>query len=439
MRPEADPHESGNRVAGGHDHNAPATPVSPAARWWLTAALTPLLVATGVGLVLLWPNTHHFRTPPQFQTQTGQPVTYVHATVISLLEQSCGSTSTSGTSNHIAGGPSAGHSRCLTGHFHLTSGPDRGDAVVPLSTGAGEPVLPVGDRVTLARASDERGRPAYYFEDFTRGLPLAALAATFAILALAVGRRRGLRALLGLGVAFAALVGFALPALLSGQDPLLVALTTGAAVITTVLYLGHGLSARTTVAVLGTLGGLALVAGIGALAVGRAHLTGLSSDELTAVQSSAPHLHATGILLAGLVIGSLGVLNDVTVTQASAVWELHHSNPALGRRRLSAAAMRIGRDHIASTIYTLLLAYAGAALPVLLLFAQSDQPLGVILGGDLVGSDIVRALTGAIGLLLAVPITTGLATAVVTHTFEPGPAGTATGVRPVNAATDHQR
>ncbi|MDT7537188.1 MAG: hypothetical protein QOI82_773 [Actinomycetota bacterium] len=390
----------------GHAHDGPATPVTRTARSWLAVALAPFVLATAVGLVVLWPSSHHFAVPPQFQTQGGKAVAYVHATTTSLKPTPCAG----------SGGES-----CLTAHFRLTSGSVRGDAAVLLTPGAGEPVVHVGDRVVLARASDEQGRPAYYFEDFARGLPLGALAVVFALLAVVVGRRRGFAALLGLGVAFAVLVEFVLPALLSGRDPVLVALTAGSAVMIVVLYLGHGLSARTTVAVLGTLGGLALVAGIGALAVGRTHLTGLSSDDLTAVQASAPRLHATGILIAGLVIGSLGVLNDVTVTQASAVWELHHANPDLGRRRLYGAAMRIGRDHIASTIYTLILAYAGAALPVLLLFTQSEQPLGDVLGGDLVGSDIVRSLTGAIGLLLAVPLTTALAMLVVTHTVEERP------------------
>jgi len=395
--------------APAHSHDGPASPVTRRARFWLAAALAPFLLATAAGLIALWPPTHHYPTPQQFLTQTGKPVAYVHATVSSLAAAPCGADGGGGQS-------------CLIGHFRLTSGPERRDAAVLLTRGAGEPTLHSGDRVILARASDEKGQPAYYFADFSRGLPLGALAVVFALLAVVIGGRRGLGALVGLGVAFAVLVEFALPALLSGRDPVLVAMTSGAAVMVVVLYLGHGLSARTTVAVLGTLGGLGLVAGIGAIAVGRTHLTGLSSDDLTAVQAAAPRLHATGILIAGLVIGSLGVLNDVTVTQASAVWELHHANPALDRRRLYAAAMRIGRDHIASTIYTLILAYAGAALPVLLLFTQSNAPLGVVLGGDLVGSDIVRSLTGARGLLLAVPLTTGVAVLVSTHTVWPAQA-----------------
>jgi uncharacterized membrane protein len=387
--------------------------VTQRARLWLALLLAPFVLATAVGGVALWPTTHHFKTPPEFQTAAGAPVTYPHATVTSLVATGCQGTASSGPADH-----------CVVGHFLLTSGGQRDrDAAVLLTPGPGEPVLHVGDHVVLARTADEHGLPAYYFEDFARGSPLIALTIVFAVLAVLIGRRRGFTALLGLGVVYAVLVEFLLPALLSGRSPVLVALTAGAAVMIAVLYLGHGISARTTVAVLGTLCGLALVGGIGLLAVSGTHLTGLSSDDLTAVQSSAPHVDVTGILLAGLVIGSLGVLNDVTVTQASAVWELHHANPAMGPARLYRSAMTIGRDHIASTIYTLLLAYAGAALPVLLLFTLSSQPLGVLVNSDLAASDIVRSLCGAIGLLLAVPLTTaiGVMTAMQTRTDSPVP------------------
>lgn len=326
------------------------------------------------------------------------PVHYVHATASSIVAAPCG--------------PDQQGDQCRVAHFTLTAG---GDAAVLLTPGPGQPDLHVGDRVSLARTRDQANRTVYYFDDFERGVPLLALAGVFAVLAVVIGRRRGLAAIAGLGVAYAVVVEFLLPALLSGRSPLPVALVASAGVMIVVLYLGHGISARTTAAVLGTLCGILLVGGLGAVAVGGTHLTGLSSDDLTAVQSARHHIDVTGILLAGLVVGSLGVLNDVTVTQASSVWELHDANPRLSRARLYAAAMRIGRDHIASTIYTLLLAYAGVALPVLLLFTLASEPLSVVLNGDLVASDIVRSLVGGIGLLLAVPITTGIAVLARTH------------------------
>lgn len=382
-----------------HSHGGPASPVSRRVRVVLGCCLAPLLVATIVGVVLLWPAHRHFATPPQFQTAAGHPVAYVDGVAASVAPAPCGPGS--------AGAASA----CLDTTFALGAG---GSAHVLLATGAGEPVVHPGDRVTLAKTADETGHTQYYFDDFRRGRPLALLAVVFAVLAVAIGRARGAAALVGLGVAFAALVEFVIPALLSGSNPLAVALVAGSGVMTVVLYIGHGFSARTTVAVLGTLTGLGLVGLIGSVAVRGAALTGLSSDEFTAVQSTNGHLNVAGLLIAGLVIGSLGVLNDVTVTQASAVWELHDANPALSRTRLYTSAMRIGRDHIASTIYTLLLAYAGAALPVLLLLTLSNQPVGVAINGDLIASDIVRSLVGGIGLLLAVPLTTAAAVAART-------------------------
>lgn len=387
----------------GHGHGGPAAPVGRRVRAVLAVCLAPFLIATAVGAVVLWPAHHHFKAPAAFRTAGGQPVAYVAATASSVRPALCGPDGT-------------GSAACREVTFVLSSG---GTVKVPLAAGAGEPNVHAGDQVTLARTADEKGRVQYYFDDFRRGRPLILLAACFAVLAVVVGRTRGAAAMVGLGVAYAALVGFVLPALLSGSSPLLVALVAGSAVMTVVLYLSHGLSARTTVAVLGTLTGLVLVGAIGAVAVGGASLTGLSSDELTAVQATTGHLDVSGLLLAGLIIGSLGVLNDVTVTQASAVWELHDANPSLHRRHLYAAAMRIGRDHIASTIYTLLLAYAGAGLPVLLLLTLADEPFGVAVNGDLIASDIVRSLVGGIGLLLAVPITTAAAVAARTYHEQP--------------------
>jgi uncharacterized membrane protein len=179
------------------------------------------------------------------------------------------------------------------------------------------------------------------------------------------------------------------------------------------VYVAHGVSARTTTALLGTLGSLALTALLAAVFVSATHLTGLASEETTSLQSAVGDVSLSGLVLAGIVIGSLGVLNDVTVTQASAVWEVHAANPSQSRRRLYSSGMRVGRDHIASTVYTLVLAYAGASLPLLILFSVAGQNLTNVLTGDLVGVEIVRTLVGSIGLVAAVPLTTALAAIVV--------------------------
>jgi uncharacterized membrane protein len=222
-------------------------------------------------------------------------------------------------------------------------------------------------------------------------------------------------------VAYGVLVWFVVPALLAGRPPLAVGLVGGSAILFAVLYLAHGPSARTSTALLGTLISLALAGGLAAVFTASTHLTGLSSDVVVALQTAAPQVSFPGLVLCGVVIGALGVLNDVTVTQASAVWELHAADPLASARRLFASAMRIGRDHIASSVYTLVLAYAGSALPLLLLVDLSRQPAGMVLTGDEVATELLRALIGATALVASVPITTALAAHLVTRR-QTGPA-----------------
>ena len=152
-----------------------------------------------------------------------------------------------------------------------------------------------------------------------------------------------------------------------------------------------------------------MTAGIAALAVRLAHLTGLSSDENSLLQSLTTQLNPRDLLTCGIILAGLGVLNDVTITQTSAVWELREAAPDLSAGRLFGTAMRIGRDHIASTIYTIVFAYAGAALPVLLLIELYQQPLASVLTSNDIAEELVRTLASAIGLVLAVPLTTALA------------------------------
>lgn len=182
------------------------------------------------------------------------------------------------------------------------------------------------------------------YGDQVRDLPLGLLAAAFAVVVVAVARWRGLAALAGLGIAYGVLVLFVLPSLRAGEPALAVGLTAGAAILFAVLYLAHGPSARTSAALAGTLLSLALTGVLAVLATGAARITCLSSEVLPTVQASAPEVSVGELVLCGIVIGSLGVLNDVTVTQASAVWELAAADPAIRPRRLYAAAMRIGRD-----------------------------------------------------------------------------------------------
>jgi uncharacterized membrane protein len=205
------------------------------------------------------------------------------------------------------------------------------------------------------------------------------------------------------------------PSILDGHNPTAVALVTAAVIALVALYLTHGITEMITVALLGTFAALALTAILAAVFSNLANFTGFSSEDAFYLSIASAEVDVKGLVLAGIIIGSLGVLDDVTVTQVSAIWQLHQANPTFGARHLYKAGLVIGRDHIASTVNTLVLAYAGASLPLLLVFTQAGRHLGDVAAGELVAVEIVRTLVGSIGLVAAVPLTTGLAAYVVTR------------------------
>jgi len=366
------------------------------ARVLLAALLIPLVVLTAVATVLLWPS--EIRRSP---TALGPPTELVDATITRIDSALC-------QNGNLAAGS------CITLYADVTSGPDDGQEVVlTLPEGPGQPSLHDRDKIVLGRSADPVGQVAYYFSDFQRRSGLAAIAAVFAVFVVLVARWRGLGALIGLGITYAVVTQFMLPAILDGRSPVAVSLSGGAIIVLLVLYVAHGLNARTTTAVVGTLMSLCLVGALAVLAVDITNITGLSSEEATYVQSFAGTVNIKGLLLGGMVLGALGVLNDMTVTQASAVWEIHRASPGRSRRALYRSGMRVGRDHIASTVYTLVLAYTGAALPLLILFTLADRAFLDVVTTDVVGEEIVRTLVGSIGLIASVPITTALAAIVV--------------------------
>ena len=322
-------------------------------------------------------------------------------------------------------------SECVALGVRLDGGPAAGtviDTVVP--AGAGAPRFAVGDGVVLSYGGGDDPSAAadpssYQVVDLQRGTPLAVLGIVFAAAVIALGRWQGLRALVALGLTLGVLAVFVLPAIAVGSPPVAVALVAAGLVVGIVLPLTHGWSARTATAALGTLASLALIGVLAVVFAGTTRLTGVGEQpgELAAVLG--PGLDLRGLLLAGVVIGALGVLDDVTVTQTSAVWELHRANPAAGLRDLYGSAMRVGRDHVASAVNTLVLAYAGAALPLLLLFALADRGLSDVLGAEDVAQEVLRTLVGSIGLVASVPVTTLLAAVVVravTRSVPPDPA-----------------
>jgi uncharacterized membrane protein len=307
--------------------------------------------------------------------------------------------------------------RCAQVRFELTEGTYRGDV------GELEEELPgrfeVGDRIRVVYFDDISGDRIYSVYDYQRDTPMLVLVLLFGAAVIALGRWRGFGALAGLAASLLVLVWFTLPAILDGTDPVLVAVVSASVIAFLALFLAHGIEPSTAVALVATLASLVLTAVLAQLFVTASHFSGLADDPSLLLTSLASDIDPRGILLAGIVIGSLGVLDDVTVTQVSAVWQLKALRPELTARELVTPALRIGRDHISSTVNTLFLAYAGTSLPLLLLFVEANQGFADVVTRELVATEVVRALVGSIGLVASVPIATWLA-AVVVAGSEPG-------------------
>lgn len=267
----------------------------------------------------------------------------------------------------------------------------------------------VGDRLVLSTNPDAPPEFRYTFADRDRRPSLLALAGLFALAVVVLGRVRGLLALAGLGASLLVLGIYTLPALLDGRSPLPVSLVTASLIAIVALYLAHGAGPMTAVALLGTVGALALTTVLGLAFIELARFSGFAEETAFYLEAFGGRLDVRGLLLAGVVIGALGALDDMTVTQSSVVWELRAASAELSGRELYRSAMRVGRDHVASTVNTLVLAYAGASLPLLLLFVISRQSLGTVANSEIVATEIVRTLVGSIGLVASVPLTTWLA------------------------------
>ncbi|QIS06707.1 YibE/F family protein [Nocardia brasiliensis] len=392
-----------------HDHSGPIAIGDTAARV-VVGLLTVIGVVVLAGAVLLWPSKQHIDIPLPMQNAGGGAVQTEAGTVVLQDIGPCGSSSIGKVFVEKPDAPRNTSYTCQRSLIDIESGPHKGNrTLLEIAPGPGQPDLHAGDELRLVRQTDPSGTPMYSFEDYARGLPLTLIVVAFVVVIVAVARWRGLRALLGLVFAFAVLVLFMLPALLDGKPAIPVALVAGALILYAVLYLAHGVNLRTSSALLGTLTSMIVAAVLSWVAIKMTNLTGLSEEQNTNVATYIEHVSITGLLLAGFIIGSLGVLNDVTITQASAAFELAAIDKGASRREVFTAAMRVGRDHIASTVYTLVLAYAGGALPLLLLFSVAGRSIRDVLTGDAVAIEIARSSVGGIALALSVPLTTAIA------------------------------
>jgi len=307
--------------------------------------------------------------------------------------------------------------RCADVGFRLNAGPDAGSTInAVFVVSETSPSFSVGERVVMDYQEGVQPEFRYSYHDRQRRPVLLWLGVAFAVAVVALGRMRGFAALLGLGASVVVLLQFVIPAILDGRDPLWVAIVGATVIAYLALYAAHGFTRMTTVALLGTLAALGLTAMLSWLAVSAAQFSGYTADEAF-ILSFAGNFDLSGLILAGIVLGALGAIDDITVTQASTVWELHALRPDLNQAALIRSALKVGRDHVASTVNTLLLAYVGAAMPLLLFLVLSSQSMGTVLNSEIVAVEVVRTLVGSIGLVSAVPITTWLAAVFVTEEF----------------------
>jgi uncharacterized membrane protein len=394
------------RRADGH----PATPPAPphdhdrrlllATRWGrvLIGSVGALLVATVVGLIALWPSTHHHGPSQAFGGKT------YSATIAAVRDVRCP-------------GPTA--QRCTRLVATITEGQGKGTRA-NLDLGPSNLVshFSSGDHVRVqpvAAPPGSHAAPSYQFAGLDRRGTLRWLAILFAVLVIVLARWRGALALVGFALSLLLLVKFLVPAIIAGSPPLLVAVVGALAVMFITVGLTYGISPQSAAAILGISASLLFAGVAGTIAVHAARLDGRSSDLAIYLQQSDSRLSLQGVVLAGLVLGALGVLADMAVTQASAVMALRRANPGLTVRSLFTGAFHVGRDHLIATTHTLVLVYAGATLPLLLVLQSGGVSTTDALNAQDVAEPIVATLIGAIALLLSVPLTTALAAALVSH------------------------
>lgn len=275
---------------------------------------------------------------------------------------------------------------------------------IPVSN---NPKFKLGDIVVVSAMKDQTNNDLYIITDFVRRDALIWLFVIFITLTILVGKKRGLTSIIGMGISFLIIFKFILPQISGGQNPIFIAIVASIFIIPITFYLSHGLNKKTTAAVLGTFIALIITGLLANFFVEIAKLSGFASEEAGFLQVAKQGLiNIKGLLLAGIIVSSLGILDDITISQSSIVYQLKKATPNIPIKVLYEKAMEVGKDHIASVVNTLVLVYTGAALPLLLLFIDNPRPFGEIINYEIVAEEVVKTLVASIGLILAVPITT---------------------------------
>lgn len=442
-------HGQANRSTGDASEAPSEVRVSVPARIAVFTLLGLMAIATVLGLTVLWPDHERASEHAGSLLYATPEASFERGEVIALADgcETLYSQGADGMEEPAAAADDAernatsgegvgavadgGSTSCTLVTVGLLSGPDAGRLVeLPVRGENAAATLRQGDEVELiahptpelpdaaAPGADQEvsslgaGQQLtlhYELSGIFRGMPLMLLAIAFVVAVGIVGRVRGLLAIVALGLSAVVLGLFVLPAIVAGGSGLAIGIVGASAIMFVTLYLVHGPSLRTTAALLGTLVGILLIALISLVAVSATRLTGVADEASGLLGATGSGIDLRGLLSCAILIAGLGVLNDVTITQASAVWELRAAAPSMSRAEVFTSAMRIGRDHIASTVYTVFFAYAGSALSVLLVISLYDRPLLSLLTHEDIATEIVRTLCGSIGLVLAVPLTTWVA------------------------------
>ena len=355
-----------------------------------------VLGGLAVMIVVVLPRLGPQSAPPEQPLAQGETET-LPSRVIEVLEE--------GTVD-LGGGSSLPYQRLL---LRVESGSLAGQEIVveegTVNIINQERLFHPGDRVYVQRAVGPNG-DRFYISDFVRTTPLFLIAALFVGLVVLVGRGRGARSLVGTLFSLVVIFFFVLPQIIAGRDPVLVSIVGSILLLAISTYLVYGWNPKAHAAVLGMMVSLVLTGVLAWLFVSWTRLTGLSVEESSyLVLELGADLNFRGLVLGGIIIGSLGVLDDVCVGQASAVFELVNANRELSWAELFRSSLNIGRDHIAAMVNTLLLAYVGASLPLMLVFTIYQEPIWRRINREPIAEEIVRTLVGSVGLVLAVPIT----------------------------------
>ena len=383
----------------------------------LVAFIAAWVGGTIFGVYTMWPGDKKPNISPNFYTSFSMSHAQVEGTVLFTQPGSCTSSEVGRVFDTSPRESPGSDNNCQWYITQIDSGTNKGQRTLLINShNPGEPELHKNDRILLIEDKAADGAMSYGFSDFQRtyplllwGLIIAAAIAGFALI-------RGVRALLGLGITLVVVVLFTVRILLLGASPISAAVVSGAAILLLVVFMVHGFNWKSASALGGTLLALVIAAWLATIAIDNNELRGLGNSDNLSIIVNLPDVSVKGLMLCGVIIGALGVLNDVAISQASTINELADLDPQASPARLFLGAMKVGRDHIASMVYTLVLTYTGASLPLLLLLSVSERPLVQILTSDVVATEMLRSGIGALALTLTVPITTVIAAYTVPNT-----------------------